>query len=795
MMKRFLFLLASTPIFAATVDYEKQLLPLLKDNCMPCHNKTTTKGGLNMETVDLMLEGGDNGPSITRGDGAKSLLHQAAAGEWDSEMPPKNNKVSAVPLNSGQLALLKQWIDEGAHHAGRQERVITWEPLPAGFAPVYATAITRDARFAAAARGNQVSIYHPPTARLMTRLTDDALIQSGLYQKPGVAHRDVVPALAFSPDGQRLVTGSFREVKIWRLVPVNPPSNPARQAAAPGKFKFAQTASGTITLQDSASGKALREIKHGAAIHAAALSPDGQKLATAGADHKLKLWESATGRLIREITGDLATASQLSAATFTADRAALEAAWQTESVKKTEKEAADLNARLTKGKELETSARKNLEDKRRDMEAKTAAKAKAGADLKALESPPPQPTPASENEAAPAPAKPDEAAAKKLAEARESAAKADTEAKTAQDALKRAETAVQDAAQEIKLVTGLIATAGDAVKAAKAALEKSRKEQEAAAAAKAVSVKSDAEAVRGVLALVFSPDGSQIASLDTQNHIRLWSVETGMALASSALKMTLAWPDARGPVASSSRVQFLTSNEAMQWKLERVLGSGDAKSPVTDRVNALAFSPDGKTLAVGSGEPSRSGDISLWNMGDGALKARWDEAHLDSVLALEFSPDGRLLASGGADKALRVFDAATGNLVKNLEGHTHHVLGVSWRADGRLLASAGADAVVKIWDWTTGERRQNITGWDKEVTAVRWLGGTDTLATTSGDGKVRVLTSAGAELRSLPGAQDFMNTLCTTAEGSVLAAGGDDGTLRLWHLPTAKETGVFAVTR
>ena len=100
-MKRFstlAVLLAPLPLAAATVEYEKQLLPLLKDNCLPCHNKTTTKGGLNMETVELMLKGGDNGPGLVRGDGAKSLLYQAAAGEWDSEMPPKNNKVSAVPI-------------------------------------------------------------------------------------------------------------------------------------------------------------------------------------------------------------------------------------------------------------------------------------------------------------------------------------------------------------------------------------------------------------------------------------------------------------------------------------------------------------------------------------------------------------------------------------------------------------------------------------------------------------------------------------------------------------------------
>ena len=70
--------------------------------------------------------------------------------------------------------------------------------------------------FAAAARANQISIYHLPTQSLVTKLTDQTLLKSGLYKQRGFAHRDVVQSLAFSPDGSRLATGSFREVKLWK---------------------------------------------------------------------------------------------------------------------------------------------------------------------------------------------------------------------------------------------------------------------------------------------------------------------------------------------------------------------------------------------------------------------------------------------------------------------------------------------------------------------------------------------------------------------------------------------------
>lgn len=787
-----LCLASALSLSAATVDYEKQLLPVLKDNCLPCHNKTTTKGGLDMETVDLMLKGGDNGPSLVPGDGSKSLLFLAAAGEWDSEMPPKNNKVSAQPLNSGQLALLRQWIDEGAHHRGKQQRVIAWQPLPAGFTPIYAAAITRDGQFAAAARGNQVSLYHLPIARLITRLTDDALIHSGLYSKPGIAHRDVVPALAFSPDGQRLVTGSYREVKVWRLTPQKTAPQPTDQATTPqSKLKLAPSSSvGILTLLDTTSGEKLREIQHGAAITASAISPDGQKLATAGTDHKLKLWETSTGKLLREITGDLDSTHSLNAATLATDRAALEVSWWTEQVQKSDKETTDLNTRLKKGQELQTAAQKTLEDKRRDAQAKATAQTQAEAAVKALETPPPAPsaaTPATA-EATPAP-QPDAAQTQKLTAAREAAAKANTETKTAQEALTRAQAAVQDAEQEIQLVTRLIAEAQKASAAAKTALDQGKKDQDHTAKEKAAALESTSKALTGVQALAFSPDAAQIAALDSTGRLRTWATHTGQPVSSARPRTTLLWHSSAGPTLHTSAP--IPDPAHTLWQLERTFGSGDTASPITDRVNALAFSPDGKTLAIGSGEPSRSGDITLWDTATGSLKARWDEVHLDSVLTLAFSPDGHHLASGAADKNLRILHTVTGKVERVLEGHTHHILSTAWRADGRLLATAGADAVVKVWDTATGERRQNITGWDKEITALHWLGATDTLVTTAGDGRIRLITSSGKEVKVLPSTPDFQNTLALTPEGHWLLTGGQDGTLRLWSTPESRETAAF----
>ena len=77
-------------------------------------NKTTTKAGLNMETPELMMKGGESDKGILPGKGADSIIYQAAAHTWDSDMPPKGNKVGAKNLSPEELTLLKQWIDEGA---------------------------------------------------------------------------------------------------------------------------------------------------------------------------------------------------------------------------------------------------------------------------------------------------------------------------------------------------------------------------------------------------------------------------------------------------------------------------------------------------------------------------------------------------------------------------------------------------------------------------------------------------------------------------------------------------------
>ncbi len=201
----------------APVDFEREIYPILKANCISCHNKTTSKADLMLESPQLMLKGGENGPAIVPGKGAESLLFKTAAHLEEPPMPPRSNKVSAVELKPQELGLLKLWIDQGAKGAAHREREIVWEPLPEAFRAIYSVALSRDGRYAACSRAGQIFVYDLARQGLVTRLTDDSLVKSGLYKNPGVAHRDLVPSLAFSPDGKQLASGSHREVKLWTL--------------------------------------------------------------------------------------------------------------------------------------------------------------------------------------------------------------------------------------------------------------------------------------------------------------------------------------------------------------------------------------------------------------------------------------------------------------------------------------------------------------------------------------------------------------------------------------------------
>ena len=91
---------------AQSIDFDKQIAPILVSSCLECHQGTEPKGGLNLSALALFKKGGDSGAAVVAGNAADSLLWDRVSSD---EMPPKQT------LNKQEKAVLKQWIEEGAN--------------------------------------------------------------------------------------------------------------------------------------------------------------------------------------------------------------------------------------------------------------------------------------------------------------------------------------------------------------------------------------------------------------------------------------------------------------------------------------------------------------------------------------------------------------------------------------------------------------------------------------------------------------------------------------------------------
>ena len=195
--------------------------------------------------------------------------------------------------------------------------------------------------------------------------------------------------------------------------------------------------------------------------------------------------------------------------------------------------------------------------------------------------------------------------------------------------------------------------------------------------------------------------------------------------------------------------------------------------------HTVAFSPDGRTLAS-----ARGGEIYLWDAVTGEHKHTLT-GHKYEVNGVEFSPDGKTLASGSGDQTIRLWDANTGEHKRTLTGHTDDVTSVSFSPDGRTLASGSWDDTIRLWDASTGEHKRTLTGHTSWVKSVSFSPDGRTLASGSVDETVRLWDIAtGEDKRTLAGHTGSVISVTFSPDGNTLTSGSVDGTVRLWDANT-----------
>jgi RNA polymerase sigma factor (sigma-70 family) len=216
---------------------------------------------------------------------------------------------------------------------------------------------------------------------------------------------------------------------------------------------------------------------------------------------------------------------------------------------------------------------------------------------------------------------------------------------------------------------------------------------------------------------------------------------------------------------------------------EQTLGAGQAG--VLDlaghrrAVLAVAFAPDGATLASGSLDPNDT--IRLWDADSGA-EVRQLAGHNAAVTALAYAPDGKTLASGGADGTIKLWDPATGTS-RTLKGHAGGVHALAFVKGGTTLASAGGDGSIKLWDVAGGREQQTLKGHTGMPLSVACSPAEALLASGSDDGSVQLWDLAtGQKQATLKGHVGAVYAVAFASDGTTLASGGADRTVQLWDV-------------
>ena len=285
-------------------SYEKEIGPFFKTYCVGCHDGgDDSKGGLSVVSYKALMEGGDSGDVIVPEKSDESRLVKMLMGTAKPRMPPKDSKQPKPE----EIELLKRWVDLGAKgplvntpQSAAELTVRHIDPKVPVAAGISAVAFSADGHWLAAARHRDVLLVDATTGRVEQTLSgaenpinavafspDNRHVAAGEglpsvvghvriweigSKEPRVftGHADSIYALAFSPEGARLVTASYDKLLI---------------------------------LWEVASGKELYALKHHTgAVFAAAFSPDGKTLVSAAADQTVKLWNAETGQRILTLT-------------------------------------------------------------------------------------------------------------------------------------------------------------------------------------------------------------------------------------------------------------------------------------------------------------------------------------------------------------------------------------------------------------------------------------------------------------------------------------------------------------
>jgi WD40 repeat protein len=248
-----------------------------------------------------------------------------------------------------------------------------------------------------------------------------------------------------------------------------------------------------------------------------------------------------------------------------------------------------------------------------------------------------------------------------------------------------------------------------------------------------------------VRVLLWSPASKRLATAALDGKVRLWQAATGECLRVLPVTGRLAWsPDGR-------HMAQCDGNLLRVWDAEGEAAPREVAHGADEEFTAVAWSADGRTLAVGSSR----GRILLFAAETGALVRGLVNAHDEEVYTLTWLPDGKTLASAGDEGTAKWWDAATGKNVRSCKGLLGHG---RFSADGTSFMSMNDRTGLRVWDTATGRLRGCL---------LFFPGPKDGFLTIGPDGRYRASPGVEAELVVVVGTDEgqWMMTLAEFSDG------------------------------
>ncbi|MBD1939011.1 caspase family protein [Microcoleus sp. FACHB-68] len=278
-----------------------------------------------------------------------------------------------------------------------------------------------------------------------------------------------------------------------------------------------------------------------------------------------------------------------------------------------------------------------------------------------------------------------------------------------------------------------------------------------------------------VTSVAFSPDGESIVSGSLDETVRLWN-RKGQAIGTSFVGhqnpvTSVAFsPDGEYIVSGSQDKTVRLWNRKGQAIGTPFIGHQDS-------VTSVAFSPDGEYIVSGSSDNT----VRLWNRKGQAIGTPF-VGHQSPVNSVAFSPDGEYIVSGSEDKTVRLWNRKGETIGTPFVGHQSPVRSVAFSPDGEFIVSGNWDKTVRLWNRKGEPIGTPFVGHQSEVASVAFSPDGEYIVSGSSDNTVRLWNRKGEAIGTpFVGHQNPVNSVAFSPDGEYIVSGSLDDTVRLWN--------------